>query len=42
MLEEAHKEIAIVVKDGDAVRHDLIRIENLATMSAARRKALGV
>jgi hypothetical protein len=34
--------LSLQVKDGDAAKHDLIKIENINSMPAARRKALGI
>lgn len=42
VVEEVQKEIMIIVRDGDQVKRDMIRIEELTSMTAARRKALGI
>ena len=42
VVEEVHKEIMVVVRDGDQVKRDMIRIEEIASMPAAKRKALGI
>jgi hypothetical protein len=42
VLAEAEKVIVAAVLEGDAARHDLEQIERVSSMSAARRKALGI
>ena len=42
VVEEVQKEIMIVVRDGDQVKRDMIRIEEIANLPAAKRKALGI
>ncbi len=42
VLKECENTILAAVLEGDAARHDLEHIERVSSMSAARRKALGI
>lgn len=42
VLAEAEKVIVAAVLEGDAARRELERIERVSSMSAARRRALGI
>jgi hypothetical protein len=42
VLAEAEKVMVAAVLEGEAARHDLEQIERVSSMSAARRKALGI
>jgi hypothetical protein len=42
IAEEARHEISLLVKDAEAARREATRVEQVASLPAARRKALGV
>ena len=42
VAEEVRREIALLVKDAEAARRELTRVEQVASLPAARRRALGI
>ena len=42
IAEEVRREIALLVKDAEAARREITRVEQVASLPAARRRALGV
>jgi hypothetical protein len=42
VVEAVRGEIQLIVKDGEKAKSDMIRVETVGSMSAARRRALGV
>jgi hypothetical protein len=42
IAEEVRREIALLVKDAEAARREVSRVEEIASLPAARRRALGV
>jgi len=42
IAEEVRREIALLVKDAEAARRELTRVEQVTSLPAARRRALGI